>query len=290
LTTLKYYLRDAGEGLWRNVSAAVAAVSLIFISLSITGALYLLQSSVVDEALGYLDSQVKMKLFIDPSAPTEQVANVLKSKSFTQSVEIETKQMALERLKLFFQGKQYLFEAFQSSSFPDTILLELKNKNDTAVVAEQLRTVPGISDVFYAQQFAQTALSVSEAAGRYGVMVVCLFLLASILTVSMTMKLALFQRAKEIRVKLLLGAKEAHVKGQFMFEGFVLGLLGSLAAGFVIYLLFYYVLYQLELHVQSIFQFNRQELLISLLGLIGLGTFIGLIGSFLSVRRVMRHE
>jgi cell division transport system permease protein len=290
LTILKYYLRDAGEGLWRNLSAAVAAISLIFISLSITGALYLLQSSVVDDALNYLDSQVKIKLFIDPAVETEQVANVLRSKGFIQSVEIETKQEALERLRLFFQGKQYLFEAFQSSSFPDSIILEVRNKSETALVAEQLRTVPGITDIIYAQQFAQTMLKVTTAASRYGAVIVSLFLLASLLTVSMTMKLAMYQRAKEIRVKLLLGAKENHVKGQFMFEGVILGFIGSVIAGFLIYLIFYYLLVQLELNFQTIFRFRHTELLVSLIGLIGLGSLIGLFGSLLSTRRVMRNE
>ena len=41
------------------------------------------------------------------------------------------------------------------------------------------------------------------------------------------MNLGLYQRQKDIRVKLLLGAKETHVRGQFMFEGFLIGFIGS---------------------------------------------------------------
>jgi cell division transport system permease protein len=288
LTTLKYYLRDAREGLGRNLTAAIAAISLIFISLSISGSLYLLQSSIVDNVLGYLNSQVKIKLFVDPSADANQIADVLKSKSFVKSVEIETKEEALDRLKLFFQGKQYLLEAFRISDFPDSITLELKDKNETESVAEQLKTVPGITDIIYAQKFAQSVLHTTRTANRYGAVIVGLFLLASVLTVGMAIKLATYQREKEIRVKLLLGAKETHVRGQFMFEGFILGLVGSVAASCVIYLIFYYVLLQLELNFQTIFQFTSLELLASLFGLIIIGALIGLLGSFLSTRRIIR--
>jgi cell division transport system permease protein len=288
LTTLKYYLRDAREGLRRNLSAAAAAISLIFISLSISGSLYLLQSSIVDDVLGYLNAQVKIKLFVDPSADAKLIVDVLKSKSFVQSVEIETKEQALNRLKLFFQGKQYLLEAFHVSDFPDSITLELKAKNETEMAAEQLKSIPGITDVVYAQQFAQLVLQATQAANRYGTLIVGLFLLASILTVAMAIKLATYQREKEIRVKLLLGAKETHVRGQFMFEGFILGLLGSAAAGCVIYFVYYYLLLQLEKNFQSVFQFSSLVLAVSLSGLVAVGALIGLLGSFLSTRRIIK--
>jgi cell division transport system permease protein len=288
LTTLKYYLRDAREGFGRNLSAAIAAMSLIFISLSISGSLYLLQSSIVDDVLGYLNSQVKIKLFVDPSADAKQIADVLKSKDYVQSVEIETKEQALDRLKLFFQGKQYLLEAFQVSDFPDSIVLELKDKSETEMAAEQMKSIPGITDIVYAQKFAQSVLQATKTANRYGAFIVGLFLLASILTVGMAIKLATYQREKEIRVKLLLGAKETHVRGQFMFEGFVLGLLGSVVAGCVIYLVFYYVLMRLEMNFQSVFQFKSLVLFSSLSGLIAIGAVIGLLGSFMSTRRIIK--
>jgi cell division transport system permease protein len=104
----------------------------------------------------------------------------------------------------------------------------------------------------------------------------------------MAIKLATYQREKEIRVKLLLGAKETHVRGQFMFEGFILGLLGSAAAGCVIYFVYYYLLLQLEKNFQSVFQFSSLVLAVSLSGLVAVGALIGLLGSFLSTRRIIK--
>jgi cell division transport system permease protein len=288
LNTLKYYLRDAREGIQRNVGAATATILLIFISLSITGALFLMKTS-VDDVIGYLNSQVKIKVFVDPSVNTQDVTDVLQSKSFVESIEIETKEQTLERLKQFFQGKEYLFLAFQDSNFPDSIVLELKDKGDITYVAEQLKSINGITDVVYAQKFAQTVLSWSRTVNQYGAILLSVFIFASFLTVSIAINLALYQRQKDIRVKLLLGAKESHVKGQFLFEGWLMGLIGSILASFVLYFIYQYGLYKLQMRFDSIFDFSPLMMNLTMIGVITGGSLIGLAGSYLSTRKLMKH-
>jgi cell division transport system permease protein len=288
MNTLKYYLRDAREGIQRNTGAAMATVLLIFISLSITGTLFLLKTS-VDDVIEYLNSQVKIKVFVDPSIETEQVAELLQSKNFVQSAEIETKEETLNRLKQFFEGKEYLFLAFQDSNFPDAILLELKNKEDVAFIAEELKAMNGITDVIYAQKFAETVLSWSRTVNQYGAILMAVFFLASFLTVSIAMNLALYQRQKDIRVKLLLGAKESHVRGQFLFEGWLLGLIGSILASFTIYFIYQYGLYRLQTKFGAIFDFSPIMMNLSMIGVIVGGSLIGLAGSYLSTRKLMKH-
>jgi cell division transport system permease protein len=284
----RYYLRDAREGIRRNIGAAFATVLLIFISLSITGSLYLIKSS-VDDVIDYLNSQVKIKVFVDPAVETEKVARILQSKGFIESVQIETKEETLNRLQQFFEGKEYLFIAFQDSNFPDAVVLELKDKEQVALVAKELKAVEGITDVIYAQEFAVSVLSWSDKMNRYGMLALIIFIFTSFLTVSVAINLALYQRQKDIRVKLLLGAKESHVRGQFLFEGWLLGLIGSIFASFTLYFLYEYGLYQLEYRFDFIFNFSPLYINLTMIGVIIGGSFIGLLGSYLSTRKLMKH-
>jgi cell division transport system permease protein len=286
--TIKYYLRDAREGIQRNVGAAIATIFLIFISLSITGALFLLKTS-IDDVVGFLNSQVKIKVFVDTSMDTEQMADILKSKNFVQSARIETKEETLNRLKNFFEGKEYLFVAFQDSNMPDTIIVELTNKEDIALAAEELKRINGITDVIYAQKFAQTMLSWTYRANQYGVGLLLTFIFASFLTVGLAINLALYQRQKDIRVKLLLGAKPSHVRGQFLFEGWLLGLIGSILASFTIYLIYQYGLYQLQLNFHYIFNFSSISIKLTLITVILGGSLIGLAGSYLSTKKLINY-
>jgi cell division transport system permease protein len=288
LNTLKYYLRDAREGIQRNSGAAVATVLLIFISLSITGSLFLVKTS-VDDIIGYLNSQVKIKVFIDSSVDTQQVANILQSKDFVQSAEIETKEETLNQLQQFFKGKEYLFTAFHESDLPDALLLELKDNKDVSLVAENLKQMDGISDVIYAQKFAQTVITWSNTVNQYGAFILGVFIFTSFLTVSIAINLAIYQRQKDIRVKLLLGAKESHVRGQFLFEGWILGLLGSILASFTIYFVYQYGLYQLQLKFSTVFDLSPFMINVTMLAIIIGGSIIGLAGSYLSTRKLMKH-
>lgn len=288
MTLFKYYLKDAREGIKRNTGAALATILLIFISLSITGSLFILKSS-VDDVIGYLDSQVKIKVFVDPSVGVDKVADILKAKSFVQSVAIETRQETLDRLKSFFEGKEHMFIAFQDSDIPDAIVVELKNKEEVFMVAEELKSMDAITEVVFAQEFAEKVLSWSKNINQYGVLILLLFMAASFFTVSIAINLALYQRQKDIRVKLLLGAKESHVRGQFLFEGWLLGLIGSILASFTVYLIYYFALYELETSFSAIFKFSSLYINGTMILLMIGGSFIGILGSYLSTRKLMKH-
>lgn len=287
-SVLKYYMRDAQEGIRRNLGAVTATILLMFISLTITGAMVLLQTG-VDDVIRYLNDQVKLKVLVDVQVDTEQVADILREQSYVKSAVIETKEETLDKLQQFFRDMPHLFDSFRDSNLPDTIMIELHDQRQAEIVANELKKTKGITDVIYAQAFAERVVAWSNAASTYGFLVLAIFLLASILTVSIAMNLGLYQRQKDIRVKLLLGAKETHVRGQFMFEGFLIGFIGSLLAAIAVYIVYYYGLYQLQLAFRAVFDFTAVALNLTLLGIILFGILIGLIGTYLSTRKMIKH-
>jgi len=285
---LKYYMRDVQEGIRRNAGAALATILLIFISLTITGAMVLLKTG-VDDVIRYLNDQVKIKVFVDRQVDTEQVANILAGTSFVKHVEVETREDALTKLQRLFRNMPHLFESFRGSNLPDAILIELADQSQVETVARELAATKGITDVIYAQEFAAQVLHWSNLISTYGGIVLLIFLLASVLTVGIAMNLSLYQRQKDIRVKLLLGAKESHVRGQFLLEGVIIGFIGSLLSACAVYLIYDYALYELQIRFSAVFDFSALSLNLTLLGVILFGMLIGLIGTYLSTRKMMKH-
>lgn len=288
MNLFRYYLRDVQEGIKRNGTAAIATILLIFISLSITGS-FLLMKTGLDSLTNFLSDQVKIKIFVDSSVTTQEVAHILQSKSFTQKITIETKEETLNRLQQFFQGKTYLFDSFKDSNLPDTILLDLKDNNQIDTVAKGLKSIKGITDVIYAQQYAHTIISWSSKINQYGLIILTLIITSALLTVNVAMHLALYQRQKEIQVKLLLGAKISHVRNQILFEGFILGFIGSILASLIIYILYQYVLYQIQVRFYYIFNFSIQYINLIMLSLIGCGGVIGILGSYAATRKMLKN-
>jgi cell division transport system permease protein len=288
MNLFRYYLNDVREGIKRNGTAAIATILLIFISLSITGSILLMKNG-LDSLTNFLSSQVKIKIFVDPSINTQEVAQILKSKSFTQKITIETKEETLNRLQQFFQGKSYLFDSFKDSNLPDTILLDLKDKNQIDTVAEGLKSIKGITDVIYAQQYAHAIISWSSKINQYGLIILAVMITSALLTVNVAMHLGLYQRQKEIKIKLLLGAKTTHVRNQILFEGFLLGFIGSILASLTIFILYQYVLYQIQVRFYYIFNFSIQYINLIMLSLIGCGGVIGVLGSYIATRKMLKN-
>lgn len=284
---LKYYLRDAAEGIRRNAGAALACVLILIVTLSLTG-VFLLAKTGVDDILSYLERHVNIKVFVDPEIDVQEVALLLEQNSYIHSVQVEKKEETLNQLKSFFQGREHLFQAFQESPIPDAIILELKNSEDVMQLATELNNISGITDVIYAQEFAQTVISWGAIAKQYGAVILAGFAFMSFFMVSLAMNLAIYQRQKEIRVKILLGGKEGHVRGQFLFEGVILGLFGGILSSFVVYFIYQMMFTTLAKQLPMIFRFDQTILNQMMVILILFGIFIGLLGSYLSTRKLLK--
>lgn len=168
---IKYYTRDAADGIKRNLGATLACILIIFVTLSLSGAFFLVKTD-VDDLTDFLESQLSIKVFVDPELHTEDVALILDENQLIRSVEIETKEETLEGLKkTFLKDREHLFQAFQESVLQDTILIELENSEDVVAVAEELKGISGITDVVYAQKIAETILTWTKLANQYGTLI-----------------------------------------------------------------------------------------------------------------------
>ncbi|MFJ7744863.1 cell division protein FtsX [Peribacillus sp. NPDC097295] len=288
LQKIKRTLMDAQEGIQRNWSAALASMALIFIAMFLTGILILVRSGVGD-LLEYLDSQITLKVYLDPSADTEAVASILEKRSFIDSVEVETGKQMIENLAFFFKGKEHLLESFQTGGeIEDAIRIELHEHSQMYMVAKELESMQGISKVVYPQKVAETILAWMDRINAYGLLLLFFFIVVSFGMVYMAINLALYQRQKEIRVKLWIGAKPSTVRNQFLFEGLIVGLMGSLAADLAVYLLFTFVLVPIGQRFPSLFTFTNNGVYGIMTWIIFLGSLVGVVASYLATRKLIK--
>jgi cell division transport system permease protein len=288
MNLFKYYLRDAREGIARNIGAALAAAALVFMAMVLLGSLFLLRSGLAD-VVSYMQSQIGVKVYVDAAVNVQDVATIMDNKSFVKSVSVETREQLLTSLSGLFQGKEYLLYTFGDSDLPDAVRLELVDYELVEQIAEELRSISGITEVIYPQKLAKQVIYWSEQLSKFGALLLLLFVVMAFLTVFLAVKLALYQRFKEIRVKLLLGAKPLHVSGQFMFEGLLIGIMGSTVAAITVYVLSENVFVALEQQFAFIFHFTPSLLNGTIISMLLAGSLIALLASYLCTRRTIKH-
>ncbi|NHN32538.1 cell division protein FtsX [Paenibacillus agricola] len=288
MSLFKYYLRDAREGIARNIGAALAAAALVFMAMLLLGSLLVLRSGLVG-VMGYMQSQIGVKVYVDSAVDVQELAKIMESKNFVKSVSVETREQLLASLSGFFQGRELLLQTFKDSDLPNAVRLELVDYDLVEQIAEMLRPIPGITEVIYPQKLAKQVVYWSNQLNKFGVMLLLFFVIIAFLTVFLAVRLALYQRLKEIRVKLLLGAKPMHVRGQFMFEGLLIGFIGSTMAAIVLYVMSGYMFVALERQFPFIFHFISTSLNGMMLCMLLSGSFLALFASYLSTRRIINH-
>ena len=117
-----------------------------------------------------------------------------------------------------------------------------------------------------------------------------MLLIVSLLIISNTVKLAMYDRKDEIAIMKMVGATNGFIRMPFVVEGFTLGMIGAILA-FGLEWVMYDALIRRISQVDSLqlFAFVAfQELLIPMIiTFCAAGMFVGIVGSWTSIRKFM---
>lgn len=245
---MRYIFSDAWLGLRRNKGATIATTLFLALSMSFLG-IFILVRVLIGDVTDYLQTQLSMKVYVEQQVDTEQVAAVLQKQDYIKEAEIERGEDILAQLSFFFSKRDYLLDAFQGGKVNDAIHVTLTNSDNIDAVAEVLSNVDGIEKVVYPQTLAQTLNDGMQHMTLYGGIITVVLLAITLLIVYMTFHLALYRRARELKVKLLVGMNPQHLRSQFLIEGAMMALVGAVIASFVIWLVYHMLTTTLHTYV-----------------------------------------
>jgi len=152
-------------------------------------------------------------------------------------------------------------------------------------VAQRLRGFGFVNDVRYGREWVQKLDHLRNITGIVGLVIGLAFAAVAVVIIGVTIRLTLLQRSREISIMRLVGATNWFIRGPFLLEGALKGLLGgllSLVLCYAGYLLF---------RDQSGGTFSGLIFFLpyQMIAIVVFGVFLGLGGSLVSVGRHLRH-
>ncbi|MEK5101270.1 permease-like cell division protein FtsX [Cytobacillus sp. FSL M8-0252] len=285
--SFRYIWDDVQSGLKRNKGASLASIILIFVAVTLIGGLLLMRLA-LEDTITYVESQISMKVYVEKGYDTEQLSSVLVENDFIQSVEVETGDEVLAGLSHFFMNREHLLDSFTNGAMNDAIKVHVTDASLIEEVARSLDGMQGIAEVIYPQEMAQTLYEWIKKVETYVSIIAIILLIIACMVAYIAFHLALYQREKEIRVKLLVGANPAHVRLQFLIEGFLLGLVGGILSLFSTFALFKLVLHPIEQAVPFLIQLDSSNRIIVFSLQCIVSIVIGIGASFLATRKLIR--
>ena len=181
-----------------------------------------------------------------------------------------------------------LIVRFGDEGEPFTMVLEDNSKMRETV--PMIEAVDGVAEVNAPYQVAEALGTVQHILRIVSAAVIILLLVVSLLIISNTVKLAMYDRRDEIAIMKMVGATNGFIRFPFVIEGFLLGIFGAAVAFFLEWGLYNGMVNWIgtvdSLNLLDFVPFT--DLLWPMVATFGAaGLFVGIFGSFASIRKFL---
>jgi cell division transport system permease protein len=287
---------EAWRSLAANASTTIAATMTVLIAMFILG----LSIGLGTWAISW-SNHVKKELVVHvyfcvplscngKSATPKQeeaIGNFITKLPQVKSAKFVSKAQALKIMK---QRSPELTNALPGNPLPDAFEITPKRGEDVAIIAAKIPKGPavGVEDVKYGKRTAKRILQVARVIEVVFLLAVIVLLVASVLLIANTIRLSIFSRRREIEVMKLVGATNWFVRGPFMLEGLITGLVGALLAVILLVLGKEIALPAILGHIKNSGDAHALAFAWTALILLGFGVLLGAAGSGVTIRRFLR--
>lgn len=283
--------REALLGFRRNPLLSGLSVTAIAFALFTVGLVALIGLN-LRAALRGIEERVEVVAFVlRGTAPETITAAAQDISAFPEVLEVAyvTEDQALARARRELVEFSEVYRDLQANPLPASLEIRLKEGfRDAAhvrAVADRVKGFRFVDDVRYGRDWVEQLDRLRATTTLVGVVIGLAFAVVAVVIIGVTIRLTVLQRAREIAIMRVVGATDAFIRGPFLLEGALKGLLGGLIAlglTFGGYLLFQGAGVA---GLKSLVFFSPLQWILLLL----FGVLIGLGGSAVSVGRHLRH-
>ncbi len=288
---MKLLTREALLSFRRAPLLSVLSVTTIAFSLFTVG-LFGLVAVNLRAALKGLEERVEIVAFTLRGTPSETIVIATQDIAAfpeVRDVSFVSEEAALQRARAELIEFRDAYRDLQINPLPASIEVRLKDGyRDAATVervAQRLRNFPFIEDVRYGREWVQKLDHLRNITGLVGLVIGLAFAAVAIVIIGVTIRLTLLQRAREISIMRLVGATNWFIRGPFLLEGALKGLLGGLLSLVLCY--GGYLLFRDKSGgaLAGLIFFRPEQMAL----IVVFGVLLGLAGSLVSVGRHLRH-
>lgn len=292
---LKNIFKQGFQGMWRNRSMGVASVASISAVLVILGLVLILILSinnfVTDTTAKFDEIQIFLYDDIDDDEMIDIEETVMDNDGVI-SIIYESRDQALANMKESWGEEAYLLEGLEDNNpLPDSYVVKIEAIEYADDVVNSIKGLDGVEKVQYDKEVIDKLLLVAEYIKMGGMVIIAILVFISIFIISNTIKITVTSRSREINIMKYVGATNNYIRGPFVIEGVLFGLLGALISLAIVYFgydYFFNVVNEQFYSLFSVFLVAPQMIFMDIaviFSAIGIG--IGALGSIVSMKRFL---
>lgn len=293
LRILTRSIRDSLKSVGRNFSLSTAAITCSTITLILV-AISIILSYNVKEITKTLERELTIVAYVKKDAKEENISELKKELETLNEVDnyvFKSKEEWKAEMKNESETLNATLDYLEENPLLDSFIITVKDVKDLKSTTEKIRKYDFISSAEYGEGMVENLVGAFDIISKGTVIIVVALILVTAFLISNTIKLTIFSRKTEIEIMRLVGASNTAIKLPFIFEGFILGIIGSIIP-IIVTIYGYIILYdKLGGHVFSNiivlvkpFNFVFYVALI----LLAVGSMVGMFGSYRAVRKYLK--
>ena len=291
LNNFGYMLKEGFRGIFLHGFMSFAAVCVTVACLVIVGSFSALAYN-LDEMVQDLNQTSEILVYIDSDLSDAEARSIGTKINLLDNVLQATFVSREEALQDFIADHDgdSAFSGVQASDLRHRYIVTLEDNTKMEQTDAALKQLPGVAKTNAAYELAKGFTTIQDVLHIVSAAVIAVLLVVSLLIISNTVKLAMYDRKDEIAIMKMVGATNGFIRLPFVVEGFSLGMIGAILA-FGTEWAGYDALVQKIGSVDSLQLFKFvpfQELLIPMVIVFAAaGMFVGIVGSWTSIRKFM---
>lgn len=291
-SSLSYFWGETFRSLFRNRFMAIASVLTVTLSMFILG-VFLSVVLNINHMASYLENQVEMTVYLKDGLTTDQVMGIgkyLKAQPGMKEIKFTNKDQAMKDFRERMGDQQGLLDAINGNPLPASYQMSFQTPEQLKTAAEVVAKYQGVETVQYGKDIIEQLYKVAQVIRLSGIVLIIFLAGAELFIISNTIRLTVFARRREIQIMKYVGASNGFIRWPFLFEGMVIGFLGSGFASLILWEGYKTVVSEMAaaglvfIPMIPLWPFMGYTTLI----ILAAGIVIGVMGSAISLRKYMK--
>ena len=292
---IKNVIKQGFQGMWRNRGMGIASISSISAVLMILGVVLILILSINALVIDTQNQFDEIEIFMYDDITDDQlvaIEDVVRSKEGVLSILFKSRDQALEDYKEQWGEDAYLLDGLEEDNpLPNSYTVQLKDIKYADQIVDEVRQMDGVEKINYYKEIIDKLMLVANYIRIGGMVVIVALVSVSVFIISNTIKLTVASRSREINIMKYVGATNGYIKGPFVIEGVLFGLLGAVLSIAVVYYGYGYFFDSVNEQLYNLFtvMLVQPKTILADLSIIfiAIGGGIGAIGSLVSMKRFL---
>ncbi len=227
-------IRDSFKSVFRNFSLSLASISCITITLVVV-AVSIVLSLNVNNFTKIIEKDVTIVAFLDLDITDDEIKDV-----YEQIIALDN----IEKENVVFMDKMDISKDMMASSptfnnimsrwtkeespIQSTYQIKVTDINFIKKTADEISDIDKIDVVKYGEGMVEQLVSVFDVVRKVSFAIVIALIVVTAFLIANTIKITIMSRKREISIMRLVGASNINIKLPFIFEGLILGVIGSI--------------------------------------------------------------